>query len=152
MRERHPGSSLVYSALFSHHSFNRARPTLGELLDNYASSGYSASVTEDMLCAVLVPILSLFCLTASPESVCACSWFGESGPVPALLCLIMRPIYWIIIGSIGGPAVNYCPLFIPKDASAVKVTSFTDTCKDAWRYCVIVDFFLFLLCAKTHLL
>lgn len=36
---------------------------------------------------------------------------SESGPIPALLCLIMRPIYWIIIGTIGGPAVNYCPRF-----------------------------------------
>ncbi|XDV48822.1 hypothetical protein PO909_018182 [Leuciscus waleckii] len=56
------------------------RPTVGELLDNYASSGYSAFVIEDMVCAVLVLYIKLVllnCATASPVSVYACPWFGE---------------------------------------------------------------------------
>lgn len=102
--ERHPGSSLVYSAQFSRHPFNLSRPTLG----NYASSGYSAFVIEDMFCAGLVLYIRLVLFNCILRAECAFTRVrgSERGPIPALLCLIMRPIYWIIIGSIGGPAVN----------------------------------------------
>ncbi len=63
--ERHPDSSLVYSALFSHHPFNLSRPTVGEWLGNYASSGYSAFVIEDMFCAGLVLYIRLVLFNCS---------------------------------------------------------------------------------------
>lgn len=96
-------------------------------------------------------ISGLFCLIVLLRAQCASTRVrgSERGPIPALFCLIMRPIYWIIIGSISGPAVNYCPHFIMKDASAVKVTSFSDTCRDAWLYSVVV---VFCCCVKTNLL
>lgn len=78
--ERHPGSSLVYSALFSHRPFNLSRPTVGELLDNYASSGYSTFVIEDIVrcrCCISSLFCSIVPLQAQWAFTRVRAWFGE---------------------------------------------------------------------------